>query len=233
MPSLLSLLPWLIAAASLAALIAVVFHRRRTGVQRPVPPKGPLNLAVRPVFNAEERRAYRQLREALPHHVILAKLPLVRLCQANDPAQQAYWYDLLGRTYVSFAICSPNGRVLAALDLEADAPAHKRSTEVQQAVFDACRIRYLRCTPHALPSIGELQLMVPQSGVPRGPQAAPSRPADASAVAAASDARPSLWQDAAALHDSFFAPDTRGDSVPAELDAAASPAPLRPASGRR
>lgn len=233
MPSPLSLLPWLIAIASLAALIAVVLHRRRAGAQRPVPPKGPLNLAARPVFNAEERRAYRQLREALPHHVILSKLPLVRLCQANDPAQQADWYDLLGRTYVSFAICSPNGRVLAALDLEADGPGPKRSTEVQQAVFDACRIRYLRCTPHALPSIGEMQLMVPQSGVPRGPQAAPTRPAEPAATVAAADARPSLWQDAAALHDSFFAPDTRADSAPAELDAASPPALQRPAAGRR
>ena len=33
-------------------------------------------LTARPVFSTEERRAYRLLREALPHHIVLSKLPL-------------------------------------------------------------------------------------------------------------------------------------------------------------
>jgi hypothetical protein len=54
------------------------------------------------------------LREALPHHIVLSKLPLVRFCQPNDPGEVQFWYDLLGTNHVGFAICSANGRVLAA-----------------------------------------------------------------------------------------------------------------------
>ena len=92
--------------------------------RRPMPGPQPLpvewDLVPRPVFTADERRVYRLLREALPHHVVLAKLPLVRFCQPSDPQRMRYWYELLGAIHVSFAICSANGRVLAAIDLSYD-----------------------------------------------------------------------------------------------------------------
>lgn len=219
MPLSFTSLPWIITVLALAALAVVLWRQSRGQPSRPVQPPTDWNLAARPVFNAEERRAYRQLHEAFPHHVILSKLPLVRLCQANDPAEQGYWYELLGRTYVSFAICSANGRVLAAIDLESDGVGSKRTTLTQQAVFDACRIRYLRCAPQHLPSVAELQLLVPQSGAARGPQPMPQAKEaarDRMPAAAAPGARPILWQDAAALHDSFFAPDTRPDTLPGD-----------------
>ena len=61
-------------------------------------PRCPRNGASRPrpVFSTDERRVYRLLREALPHHIVLSKLPLVRFCQPTDPAQVRYWFDLLG-----------------------------------------------------------------------------------------------------------------------------------------
>ncbi|MCK7500155.1 MAG: hypothetical protein MZW92_64980 [Comamonadaceae bacterium] len=68
----------------------------------------------------DERRVYRQLREALPHHIVLSKLPLVRFCQPTDPNEVRFWYELLGSTDVTFAICSANGRVLAAIDLDTE-----------------------------------------------------------------------------------------------------------------
>ena len=79
-------LPWIIALAALAIIVALV----AVWAARSHPPKAaPLptewTLSARPVFSTDERRVYRQLREALPHHIVLSKLALVRFCQPNDP----------------------------------------------------------------------------------------------------------------------------------------------------
>ncbi|MDE2161416.1 MAG: hypothetical protein KGJ30_21125, partial [Burkholderiales bacterium] len=76
---MLSLLPWILAASSLALLLgaALLWWRHgRQPRQRPLPTEW--TLSARPVFSGDERRVYRQLREALPHHIVLSKLPLVR-----------------------------------------------------------------------------------------------------------------------------------------------------------
>ena len=129
---------------------------------QPLP--GEWALAPRPVFSTDERRVYRQLREALPHHIILSKLPIVRFCQPTDPQEVRYWYELLGAIHVTFAICSANGRVLAAIDLETERGSSRRTMQIKQSVLNACRVRYLRCPVDHMPSIPELQLLVPQSG---------------------------------------------------------------------
>ncbi|NCT83771.1 MAG: DUF2726 domain-containing protein [Comamonadaceae bacterium] len=132
------------------------------------------SLTARPVFTADERRVFRLLREALPHHVVLSKLPLVRFCQPTEAKEVRYWFDLLGASHVTFAICSPNGRVLAAIDLEGERGVTPRSLQIKHAVLSACRVRYLRCALDQLPSIAELQLLVPQSSNARGPLPAPA-----------------------------------------------------------
>ncbi|MGS0756455.1 DUF2726 domain-containing protein, partial [Roseateles sp. GG27B] len=101
-------------------------------------------VSARPVFNADERRVFRLLKDALPHHVILSKLPLVRFCQPTETNEVRYWFDLLGATHVTFAICSPNGRVLAAVDLDGERSIASRSLQIKQSVLSACRVRYLR-----------------------------------------------------------------------------------------
>ena len=175
-----SMLPWLLACLAVIALFAgaVVSWARQRKVERANLPKE-WALAARPVFSADERRVYRQLREALPHHIVLSKLPLVRFCQPTDPQQVRYWYDLLGAINVAFAICSANGRVLAAIDLDTDRGGSRRAIQIKQAVLGACRVRYLRCPVDHLPSVPELQLLVPQGmSAARGPHAA--RPAQTS-----------------------------------------------------
>jgi hypothetical protein len=132
------------------------------------------SLTARPVFSADERRVFRQLREALPHHVVLSKLPLVRFCQPTEAKEVRYWFDLLGSSHVTFAICSPNGRVLAAVDLEGERGVTPRGLQIKHAVLSACRVRYLRCAMDQLPSVAELQLLVPQGSNSRGPLPAPA-----------------------------------------------------------
>jgi hypothetical protein len=193
------------------------------------------------VFSAEERRVYRQLREALPHHIVLSKLPLVRFCQPDDPEEVRYWYELLGGTHVTFAVCSANGRVLAAIDLHNDRASSRRVLQIKQAVLAACRVRYLRCPADHLPSIPELQLLVPSAAnAARGPQPAPSvrpaREASNEASGARRRERAPLWQDSTAFQDSFFSPDLRQEGGVAGSNGfggvvAAPSAPAEPAPG--
>jgi hypothetical protein len=217
-----TLLPWIVALASLVILAAVLIAWRMARRQAPQPQPLPAEwaLAPRPVFSTDERRVYRQLREALPHHIVLSKLPLVRFCQPSDPNEVRYWYDLLGAIHVTFAICSANGRVLAAIDLDTDRGNSRRVLQIKQSVLGACRVRYLRCPVDNLPSIAELQLLVPQgASASRGPQPAPSRPssrdeqqAPASVTPMRRRERATLWQDSTFFQDSFFAPDVRADA---------------------
>lgn len=216
-------LPWILAALALTASASLATWWWLSRRVRSGPPPLPVewDLLPRPVFTADERRLYRQLREALPHHTILAKLPLVRFCQPADPEQVRYWYGILGSIQVQFAVCSTNGRVLAAIDLHYDRggpPA--RATRIKQSVLGACRVRYLRCPADHLPSVTELQLLVPQSvSASRGPQPASADSAiPLPAAAAPAEARPlagssrrrertTLWQDSMAFSDSFFSHD--------------------------
>ena len=208
------LLPWILASLSLALLLGAVVLTLLGRAHRKRPLPTAWTLTARPVFSSDERRVYRQLREALPHHIVLSKLPLVRFCQPSDPNEVRYWYELLGSNHVSFAICSSNGRVLAAMDLETDRSGSRRSLQIKQSVLAACKVRYLRCSPDQLPSVPELQLLVPQTGpAGRGPQAAPAmsdaRDHLASTLASKRRERTTLWNDSGFLQDSFFGADGR------------------------
>lgn len=215
-------LPWLIALATLALLTALMAAVLVVGWLRARSPKSARlptewTLTARPVFSTDERRVYRQLREAMPHHIVLSKLPLVRFCQPTDPDQVRYWYELLGAIHVTFAICSANGRVLAAIDLDTDRGNSRRVLQIKQSVLAACRVRYLRCPVDHLPSIPELQLLVPQStAAARGPLPAPSidaaRAALGAGVASSARERSALWQDSGFFQDSFFGVESRSDS---------------------
>ena len=76
----------------------------------------------------------------------------------------------------------------------------------------------LRCTADTLPSIPELQMLVPQtSPAVRGPQAATgmseTRDQLASTLANRRRERTTLWNDSGFLQDSFFGSDPRSDSA--------------------
>jgi hypothetical protein len=174
-------------------------------------------LTARPVFNSHERRLHLLLREALPQQLILAKLPLVRFCQPTDPQQVRYWFGLLGNSHVSFAICSSNGRVLAAVDIEGERQPSRRLVTIKQSALDAVGIRYLRCTAGRMPSVPELQQLLPST----------PRSAVSGAVGDAGShrrERKTLWQDSGFMKDSFYGMDGRSEF--GSLDG--RPVPTRP-----
>ena len=215
-------LPGIVALLALASLVVVLvlWALKLRSMKASVPLPKEWSLTARPVFTAEERRVYRLLREALPHHIVLSKLPLVRFCQPTNPNNVHYWFELLGSNHVTFAVCSANGRVLAAIDLDTDRGHSSRVQQIKHAVLNACRVRYLRCPVQHLPSVAELQLLVPQGAASaRGPLPPPAGPPTlnqardtlSSTVATKRAARPALWQDSSVFQDSFFAPDNRSD----------------------
>lgn len=241
-------LPWILALATLTVVLPLLtFWLTRSRMRnRPAPLPGDWALTARPVFTTDERRVYRLLREALPHHVVLSKLPLVRFCQPADATQTRYWYDLLGSIHVSFAVCSANGRVLAAIDLANERTNSPRVVTIKQSVLSACRVRYLRSPSSHLPTVAELQLLVPQT--------APSQPAPharsvpphftphqelsqardtlSTTVATRRAERSALWQDSSMFQDSFFAPDSRLDHL-ASTDFGGLLEQPEPATGHR
>ena len=214
-------LPWITAVVAISllgiVLLAWSWFSRRSARVAPLPTEWALS--ARPVFSTDERRVYKLMREALPLHVVLSKLPLVRFCQPSDPGEVRYWYELLGSINVTFAVCSANGRVLAAIDLDTDRSNSRRILQIKQSVLGACRVRYLRCPVDNLPSAGELQLLVPSATAASRSQSASTPPSDldeardslASTVASRRAQRTALWQDSSLFQDSFFAPDSRQD----------------------
>jgi len=239
----MQMLPWIVAIAALALLAVVLVawaFKRKPKKSLELPTEWAL--AARPVFSTDERRVYRLLREALPHHIVLSKLPLVRFCQPTDPNEVRFWFDLLGTSNVTFAVCSANGRVLAAIDLDTDRGNSRRLMQIKQSVLSACRVRYLRCPVDQLPSVAELQLLVPSSNAPaRGPQPASPPPKPnlnqardtlASTVASRRAQRTALWQDSTVFQDSFFAPDTRDGFGVSEFTPVPPSKPMRAAVRR-
>ncbi len=212
-------LPWIVALAALAlCLVILALWMLRTRPAQPAPLPAEWALTARPVFSTDERRVYRQLREALPHHIVLSKLPLVRFCQPTDPQQVRYWYELLGAIHITFAICSANGRVLAAIDLDSDRTGSRRVLQIKKAVLGACRVRYVRCSIDHLPSIPELQLLVPHGNAPSRPAhgsagAPDARDPIAAAVAARRRERSVLWHDSGFFQDSFFGAESRSGTL--------------------
>lgn len=227
-------LPWILASLSLALLLTagvLWLTRQRRPKARPLPTEW--TLTARPVFSSDERRVYRQLREALPHHIVLSKLPLVRFSQPTDPSEVRFWFELLGSLNVTFAICSANGRVLAAIDLDNERGDSRRSQQIKQSVLAACRVRYVRCPVDHLPSVAELQLLVPQTGgaAARGPQPAPTMsPArDDAQGGGRRRERTTLWQDSGFMQDSFFGVDARTDFGSSSFGSLRPAPPLRDA----
>jgi hypothetical protein len=254
------ILPWFLATLSIVCLLSAALlwlAQRRKPKTKALPNYWAIN--ARPVFNTEERRAYRHLRDALPHCVILAKLPLVRFTQSEDPSQVRYWFDLMGSHSVSFAVCSPNGRVLLAIDLDGERPPTGRALQVKHAALDACKVRYLRCAADQLPAVSDLLLIAPPppvgssglgsdssdwgrlagstgaaatAGVAMGavtPAVHQARSNLANTVASRRRERSTLWQDSGFMQESFFNVDPAG--LPASPSGFGSLDPARVGGG--
>jgi hypothetical protein len=71
---IMQVLPWIAALAVTTllalALLVLLWRGRKPPQPKPLPTEW--SLTARPVFSTDERRIYRLLREALPHHIVLS-----------------------------------------------------------------------------------------------------------------------------------------------------------------
>ena len=220
-------LPWIAAvrgavAARRSSLRSWIWLPRRP--QRPRRCPTEWALSARPVFSTDERRVYKLLREALPHHIVLSKLPLVRFCQPTDPRRSA----LLVRP------ARRDQRHLRGLQRQRPGAGGDRSRHRprQFAPHPADQAIGARRLPHPLPA---LPGRPPAVGRPScscwcraarrhgartaaRPRAA-ARPRRRARLArqhrrhAAARSARALWQDSSGFQDSFFAPDSRADAL--------------------
>ena len=110
------------------------------------------NLNARPLFTVHERALYRALRPVLPNHLLLAKVSLLRFCQSADSADAKAWYKRLQALHVSMVVCTPNGVVVAAIDIDhGGGKGPSRAQKMKEGVMEACRVRYVRCAPGQWP----------------------------------------------------------------------------------
>ena len=212
-------------ALSLLAVVAAssgIWLLRRPKRLPPLPTEWALS--ARPVFSTDERRVYKLLREALPHHIVLSKLPLVRFCQPSDPERGALLVRPARRRSTSpsrsaapTAACSPRSTSTPTAATRA-ASCRSSSRCSAPAASATCAARSTTCRRSA-----ELQLLVPSStaATARGPQPGIVPPRDldeardslASTVATRRAQRTRALAGLVVFQDSFFAPDSRLDSL--------------------
>lgn len=223
-------------ALALGMLITHAWHGRRQRLLKAWPRD--FNLIARPMFNTEERLLYRELKAALPQHVVLAKINLLRFCQSASDDDARLWFDRLHPINVSFAICTPNGSVVSVVDLVAPQRASsERGQRLKEAVLEACRVRYLRCSPGHWPQPALLaewalgrhvsqDLPVDLGRRPTGSELSSpltvARAELAQKLTQRRAERATRFHDSSFASDSFFAMDSRFDtaanSVPGQLD---------------
>jgi hypothetical protein len=182
------------------------------------------NLNARPLFTVHERALYRELRAALPQHVVLAKVSLLRFCQSADASDAKDWYKRLQALHVSIAVCTPNGVVVAAIDIDngASGSGPGRAQKMKEGVLESCRVRYVRCAPGQWP---QPQLLASWAlGPTNGAAEKRHRNTPPDPLMNAGDQlarklkerraeRASRWSESTFAQDSFFAFDSRLDGA--------------------
>lgn len=181
------------------------------------------NLNARPLFSVHERALYRELRNALPNHVVLAKVSLLRFCQTAEAHDAKAWYERLQALHVSMAVCTPNGVVVSVIDIESNpGKAARKSQKLKEAVLDACRVRYVRCLPGQWPTSNLVAgwALGPTGTNPDLAHVSPDRLHDAGDQLARKlkqrrAERAARWAESSFAQDSFFAMDSRFDGIAA------------------
>lgn len=148
---------WVIIGVTVLALVAVALWWRKR------PQRMPDNwpLAMRKVFSQDEQKAYVLMRSAFPELCILVKLPLSRFLQLTDTKNMRYWFDLISPLFVTFAVCAPDGKVLAVVDFESSKrPGSRSALTLKRRAFQTCKLMYFKHDYETMPSARSLRVSV-------------------------------------------------------------------------
>jgi hypothetical protein len=148
---------WLVISVVVLAFIGMVFWWRKRPQRMPVS----WPLATRKVFTQNEQKAYALTRSAFPELCILVKLPISRFLQLTDTKDVKYWFGLLSPLFVTFGVCSPEGKVLAVIDFDsAKQPGSRSALTLKRRAFEACKLMYLKYDYESMPSVRSLRMSV-------------------------------------------------------------------------
>lgn len=154
--------------------------------------------AVR-VLTASEREAFDLVRDALPHHFVMAQVPLVRYMRVQDKRVEEDWLRGLAMLSADILVCDTSSRPLLAIDIlppRQGARSRERHERMLQ-LLEGVGIRVVVWHEGRLPSAHSVQaqlLEVMQSAskpgsTPGRASQAPARSRRAAATAAAGSAR--------------------------------------------
>lgn len=102
-------------------------------------------VGIKGLFTSEERQIFRQLRQAFPEWTILAKVPLSSVTEPLRPDWAPLWQRGLMHIHLDFALFSPNGRLLAAIECAGPSQA-TRWPDWLPKLLEQLRVRHLVLT---------------------------------------------------------------------------------------
>lgn len=153
---------WLIAAIAILAsgvLGAVAYawwFQRKERAKRRIPRRWPV--AVRPMVNSRERRAWLWLvRSFLDIHVMV-KLPVTRFTMPKSKEQGQHWFKLLSSVYCTFTVCTADGKVIGCIDVPGPMGLSLSNQTLKHTLLSQCNIRYVVIDPDNLPGTSEIRV---------------------------------------------------------------------------
>jgi hypothetical protein len=106
------------------------------------------------LFSNAEELLYWKLVGALPDHVILPKVPLIRMLSSSGQNARA----AIATKKVDFLVCARNFDIVAAIDLEEKSRRKKKvdTEDVKETAMETAEIKYIVWSALALPSDADI-----------------------------------------------------------------------------
>lgn len=150
--------PVLVLVLPLCAAVLVLYlyqHRkaRRRGARA-------WPLYARRVRPSPEQLLYQRLVSALPQHLVLSRVALADVLAVKRGFDAGPWSRRLRRVHYDFVVCTPDARVLAAIELLETASGSRprsASESIVQRASAAAGLRLLRWHSKALPELAEIR----------------------------------------------------------------------------
>jgi hypothetical protein len=186
-------------------------------------------LASRLVLNSKERAMYDIIAQTFPHLLIFVKLPLTRFMQLRETKSVEYWYNLISPLNVTYAMCTREGRVVAAIDLVFTGKASESALVMKTRAMRAAEVKYITLDAQTTPTPAQLRHLILGDAGER--PASPSRTSQAPKIedfeatrarleqllsdkraGQQRDPRDMWYRDSVINKDSFIMPDSRINS---------------------
>ena len=128
-------------------------------------------LYARRVLSAPELQLYDRLVRALPQQIVLAQVQVSRVLGVRSGFDFHEWNNRICRLSYDFVVCSPDGSVIAAIEL--DDSSHeledrRRADAKKNAATAAAGVPLVRWHVAAMPDVRAIQQVL--RGLPRTPR---------------------------------------------------------------